>query len=212
MVRSAAPIRRLAALARAGAAHSSAARNASGDALSSERLSRERRPAAPLSRNPGTCFGLSFAFLVASALALAEQAGAKHASAPPRRGPVLWRADMEDRTLADWYFLKGGDGRNYGGGEYNSDGGDSAASSAAANRGGAWSARQTSAPSATRLSGTPLFCWYEPDRIGLHYSAWFYFPQRLSIGGWFLLWQWKSPDETRNDPLWGLLVESDDAR
>jgi Polysaccharide lyase len=162
-----------------------------------------------LSRNPGTCFGLSFAFLVASALALTEQAGAKHASAPPRRGPVLWRADMEDRTLADWYFPKGGDGRNYGGGEYNSDGGASAASSAAANRSGAWSARQTIAPSAMGPSGTRLFRWYEPDRhSALYYSAWFLFPRAMALqpGGWFNLMQWKSIRGRDNDPMWAILV------
>ncbi len=123
---------------------------------------------------------------------------------PPPGGSVLWTADMEEGTLADWYFPEIGAWGNHGGGEY-SDGGDSAAS----NSGGAWSARQAIALSAARSSGTRLFRWHEPDRhSALYYSAWFLFPEEMVLqpGGWFNLMQWKSIRDPDNDPMWAVLV------
>jgi chitodextrinase len=122
-------------------------------------------------------------------------------------------ADMEEGNLDDWYYpsteAKTG---YYGGGEYNSGTGNSVASTAVAHS-GTYSAAQTIDVSSGSPSGTRLFRWEESDRYReLYYSAWFYFPQRMRLGaGWFLLWQWKSTNATRNDPLWGLLIENDPA-
>ena len=172
-------------------------------------------------RGAGSAVGLALSTSSRTGVALASRerrARAPHlrvvggVSAPPphpNRGAVLWRADMEEGTLSDWYFPERGEWGKYGGGEYNSDGGDSTATPGAANARGAWSARQTIAASTSGSSGTRLFRWREPDRHSeLYYSAWFLFPKAIALQprGWFNLMQWKSIRGRNNDSMWAILV------
>ena len=118
---------------------------------------------------------------------------------------------MDEGSLGDWYFPSSGRNGDHGGGEYDSGNGDSTISRARAHS-GSFSAAQRIDVSNGSSSGTRLFRWREPDQHReLYYSAWFYFPRRMRVKGWFMPMQFKSRDATRNDPLWGLLVENDGA-
>jgi hypothetical protein len=107
---------------------------------------------------------------------------------------------MEEGSLADWYFPESSAVRSYGGGEYNSDGGDSVASSERA-RSGAWAVKAT-LPGA---GGTRLFRWQEARaNRDLVYEAWFYLPAAYRItGNYWNLFQFKSRSTAGAvDPLW----------
>jgi Polysaccharide lyase len=119
---------------------------------------------------------------------------------------VLWRADMEEGTLADWYYPEAGRTGDYGGGEYNSGSGDTTASTEQA-RSGSWSARATLADGS---GGTRLFRWRESrvHRVA-SYSAWFHFPVAEWVSGYWNIMQFKSRSAGgANDPIWFLDVQT----
>jgi hypothetical protein len=144
---------------------------------------------------------VALVLIVTGALALEWNT---EASLPPG---VLWRADMEEGSLADWYHPEAGPSGDYGGGEYNSGSGDTTASTKRA-RSGSWSARATLA---TGSGGTRLFRWRESrvHRVAT-YSAWFYFPvaEWASSGYWNIM-QFKSRSAGgADDPIWFLDVQT----
>jgi hypothetical protein len=120
---------------------------------------------------------------------------------------VLWRADMEEGSLADWYYPEADRSGNHGGGEYNSGSGGTTASTKQA-RSGSWSARATLA---TGTGGTRLFRWRESrvHRVA-SYSAWFYFPVAERVtGGYWNIMQFKSRSVGGAvDPIWFLDVQT----
>jgi hypothetical protein len=120
---------------------------------------------------------------------------------------LLWKADMEEGTLADWYSPLPGPSGDYGGGEYNSGNAD-ATPSAKRSHEGAYSVRMA-LPSGK--GGTRLFRWRElhANRETI-VSAWFYFPRayRPTARGRYLnLFQFKSRSPSGPvDPLLWLNV------
>ena len=114
----------------------------------------------------------------------------------PPRSRALWSADMEERTLADWYEPSRVESlsHEHGGGEYNSRGGNSYASDEVAHSGRV-SAKQVISTSGGS-SGTRLFRWkeYRSLRVGqgLSCSAWIYLPRPVSVAGYFNIFQFKS--------------------
>ena len=89
-----------------------------------------------------------------------------------------WTGDHEEGTMSDWYVGSGG-------GEFNSGGGVSAASTDVAHT-GKYSAKATistpPSPSAVRL-----FRWAESRvKPEAYYGAWFYFPQVYTTDWWFI--------------------------
>jgi hypothetical protein len=140
----------------------------------------------------------------------------RSAQPPPSDAPVtgdlVWRADMEEGNLSDWYYPSTGHFGDYGGGEYNSNSADSSASMTVARSGG-WSAVQAiDASLLNPTSGTRLFRWYEPDRHrALYYSVWFYFPFSTTIAGdaYLDVFQFKSLNENGlSTPMWGVLIDN----
>jgi len=127
---------------------------------------------------------------------------------PPPNPPstdrvVIWQAGMENGDLSEWAEPGGS---NYGGGEFNSSGGDSWASQDVA-RGGGWSAKMVLSNGS---GGTRLFRWREPGQNPeAFYSAWFYFPTRYEPDSWWNIFQFKSKvSESKNDPFWLLKVQN----
>jgi hypothetical protein len=123
----------------------------------------------------------------------------------PSPGTLLWSAGFETGNVTEWYFPSTGPVGNYGGGVFNSGSADSAASMDYAHT-GQWSLRQTI--SAPPLSGARMFRWLEPQLYPeLHYSAWFYFPERYSVGTFWNVFQWKSKrSSVQIDPFFVLNV------
>jgi hypothetical protein len=104
---------------------------------------------------------------------------------------ILWSADHEEGNMSDWYTPSGG-------GEFNSGGGVSAASTDVAHT-GRYSAKATistpPSPSAVRL-----FRWAESRaNPEAYYSAWFYFP-RIYTPSWWIIDQFKSRECSTCDP------------
>lgn len=116
---------------------------------------------------------------------------------------IIWTAGMETGDLSEWADPGG---RDSGGGEFNSGGGDSWASREVAH-GGEWSAKMVLSDG---VGGTRLFRWRESNaRKEAYYSAWFYFPQRYVRDEWWNIFQFKSQlSDTRNDPFWIIGVEN----
>jgi hypothetical protein len=123
---------------------------------------------------------------------------------------LLWSADMEEGSLADWYSPRSGPYGDFGGGEYNSDGGVTTVSAEQAHK-GSLAARMTLPDG---HGGTRLFRWHE---LRLHQetvqAAWLYFPRRYSrVGGngqFFNLFQFKSRSSSGAvDPIWYLDVSN----
>ena len=113
----------------------------------------------------------------------ATSSGTFTVSAPPPPPTILWSADHEEGNMSDWYTPSGG-------GEFNSGGGVSSASTDVAHS-GRYSAKATIAtppsPSAVRL-----FRWAESRaNPEAYYSAWFYFP-RIHTPSWWIIDQFKS--------------------
>ncbi len=144
-------------------------------------------------------------YRTAAALAALALAGAL-ASAPAvpeataQAGAVLWRADHEEGTLADW----DPDG---GGGEFNSGNGDTSAATFDGRR----VARQAITMNGASNNGTRMFRWSEADRYSeAYYSTWVYVPQRYSVGGWWNFFQFKSKsaDGSKNDAFWQLNIRN----
>ena len=144
--------------------------------------------------------------LLVVVLADTTRTGASGARPAAGSGPsILWEGDMEEGSLADW---SSGDA----GGEFNSDGGDTAPSRRRAHT-GSWSARATLRQGS---GGTRLFRWGEARaQRDLLYETWLYFPRGYRLTGnprdgrYWVLFQFKSRDESdRNDPIWFLNVRS----
>jgi hypothetical protein len=111
---------------------------------------------------------------------------------------TIWSADHEAGNMNQWYL-------NSGGGEFNSGAGDTVVTTERA-RGGRYGLKMniTTPPE----SGTRMFRWYEPQRNPrLQYSAWFYFPQRYSVGTYWNIFQWKSKrSSSQIDPFYVLNI------
>jgi hypothetical protein len=124
---------------------------------------------------------------------------------------VLWRADMEEGSLADWYFPEiSQDAPNIGGGEFDSDNGVASATQEQAHT-GRWSARLALPEGA---GGSRLFRWRETRAFReVLVTVWLYFPRTYRVNGqyWNVL-QFKSRSATgENDPLWFLDVANTEA-
>jgi hypothetical protein len=108
----------------------------------------------------------------------------------------LWAAGQEEGSLVGWYAPATSESTlvPHGGGEYDSGVADSVASQEEAHSGG-WSAKQTIDTSGGS-SGTRLFRWNEFRSLlpgqGAYASVWVFIPQRVQIGGYFNLFQFKS--------------------
>ena len=112
---------------------------------------------------------------------------------------ILWTGDHEEGNMSDWYVGSGG-------GEFNSGGGVSAASTDVAHT-GKYSAKATistpPSPSAVRL-----FRWAE-SRVNpeAYYGAWFYFPQVYTTDWWFVdQFKSRSCGTCDPDPFWFVQV------
>ena len=112
---------------------------------------------------------------------------------------VVWSTDFESGNLNAW--SAGG-----GGGMFNSGNGNVTVTTERAHS-GSRSAKMTINATGSD-TGARLHRWAEPDSMkGAYYSAWYYFPQRVSVqGGWWNILQFKSRTSSRNDPFWILYV------
>jgi hypothetical protein len=135
--------------------------------------------------------------------------GEVDAAAPPSLAPaagastqrtVVWEGDHETGDLSAW-------STGWGGGEFNNGAAASIASQDVA-RSGSWSAKLTIDTTSGNDTGVRLFRWNESRALTeAYYSAWFYFPERVSTpGGWWNLLQFKSRTATANDATWILNV------
>ena len=105
-------------------------------------------------------------------------------------GTVVWSADMETGDKTQW---------NNGGGEFNSGSATASASTDYAH-GGRYSLKMSISTPST--SAVRMFRWQESRTYPkLHYSTWFYFPQRISVPTFWNILQWKSSTSTNNDPF-----------
>ena len=119
---------------------------------------------------------------------------------------------MEEGSMADWYYPAKSASGDFGGGEYDSDSGVSAASMDIAHS-GKWSVKSTLS---NGIGGTRLFRWREPRaNRSAYFSSWVYFPSNFTLtanpsnGQYFLLYQFKSRSvDGRNDPVWGFYVKN----
>jgi hypothetical protein len=117
---------------------------------------------------------------------------------------------MEEGTLADWYSPQPAAIGNFGGGEYNSDGGVTTVSDERS-RSGSFAAKLT-LPGGH--GGTRLFRWRELRRHQeTLQTAWFFFPRsytKIGTDGSFLnLFQFKSRSISGAvDPMWYLDVSN----
>jgi len=130
----------------------------------------------------------------------------------PVSSDVIWRGDMESGSLSDWYAPETSATGNYGGGEYNSGGGDTAAVPGMAHS-GLYSAQ---ANLLSGSGGTRLFRWREPRaNRELVYSAWFYIPSAFRLTGdpsnghFWDIFQFKSRSTSGAiDPMWYLDLQN----
>jgi hypothetical protein len=164
--------------------------------------------AGVISGNPTTAgvFGASFQVTDASATPQTATSGVLTINvAAATSGRVIWSADVETGDTSQWYYPASNANGGEGGGEFNSGTGDSVASRDFAHS-GSWSLRMriTTPPE----SGTRMFRWLEPHTYPkLRYSAWFYFPQRYSVGTYWNIFQWKSKTSAGQvDPFFVLNV------
>jgi hypothetical protein len=132
------------------------------------------------------------------------------AIAAPRRGSIIWSADMETGDLSQWSFPDVPGGPNAGGGVFTS-GIANAIADNLAHRGNHSAKLSITTPNVP-TSGTRLFRWKESHAYpNLYYSAWYYFPRRYVPDGdpsWWNVFGWKSKHSTGNDPFFALNVGS----
>lgn len=122
-------------------------------------------------------------------------------------GTTLWNGDLEEGSLADWYFPSASATGDFGGGEYNSGSGDTTASTAIAHS-GTWSQKMTLS---NGVGGTRMFRWRElrANRT-TRQSVWMYIPKNYTLtadpntGRYWILFEFKSrtADNAHNDPFW----------
>ena len=141
-------------------------------------------------------------------VALRPGSASPSAAAPdgrPASGSILWAGGMEDGLLSDWYYPSREPTGDYGGGEYNSGNGDSFATQERA-RTGSWSVKQCIDSPGGSSNGTRLFRWRETRNAAdpAVFSTWLYIPQRVAVGSYLNVFQFKSrtADDTRNEPFW----------
>ena len=132
---------------------------------------------------------------------------------PPPPSNVVWTGDMEEGSLADWYYPSTGPSGDYGGGLYNSGRYEAVASQDRAHTGSTALRARIWTPSSP-TSGVRAFRWRESRLYrAAYYSAWFYVPTSYTLTGdpccgrYWNLFQFKSRSTTgRNDPVWALYV------
>lgn len=135
-----------------------------------------------------TCRDISLGLAFASGVVL--MAGLWIHDATAQTSNILWSADHEEGDLSDWYTPSGG-------GEFNSGGGVSTASTDVA-RSGRYSAKATI--TAPPTAGVRLFRWRESRaNPEAYYSAWYYFP-RIYRPSWWIIFQFKSRAGSTLDP------------
>jgi hypothetical protein len=125
------------------------------------------------------------------------------------RGRVLWTADMEEGSLADWFAPERAERGDHGGGEYNSGAANSTASTEQRHSGG-WAVKTV----VRRAGGTRLFRWRELHaNRDLRMSVWLYFPRNYRLTGdpnrgrFWNVFQFKSGSRGgRKDPFWFLNI------
>ncbi len=98
---------------------------------------------------------------------------------------------------------------NHCGGEYNSSGGVSGASTNVA-RSGHYAARLHLPDTGSRQQGVRLVRWCESQHhTEAYYSAWYYFPRAYTVNYWWGVMQWKSADSAgRQQSAWMVGVNS----
>jgi hypothetical protein len=122
---------------------------------------------------------------------------------PPASSPsasdVLWFADHESGTMAQWWA-------NSCGGIYN-NGGATASTSTRVARNGRYAAQMT-IQNVSSDQGARLFRWCESrSNTELFYSTWMYFPTtHQATAGWWNVFQYKSKTPTRHDPFFILNI------
>lgn len=128
-------------------------------------------------------------------------------SPPP--GELLWSADIEEGSLADWYQPERDARGDFGGTEENSGSGDTTVSKEQAHSG----EHGMKMVLGNGEGGTRMFRWRElRSQRETVVSVWIYMPRSYALtadrstGGFFNLFQFKSrsQDGTRNDPFWFL--------
>lgn len=147
------------------------------------------------SRKRNICLALVFA---CSVLVVLSTFSTDEADA---QATILWSADHEEGDMSDWYA-------NGGGNESNSGNGVSRASRDFV-RSGSWSAKGTITTPPTagvrlfrKARGNPNPATYS------YYSAWYYFPQRMTAVGFNNIFQFKSQDANGvSDPFWSLQLK-----
>jgi hypothetical protein len=130
---------------------------------------------------------------------------------------LLWAGDMDENSLADWYYPETSATGDFGGGLFNSGVFDSTASNGN-HRSGSYSLRATIS-TLTGTSGVRAFRWRESrGNRELYYSAWFLIPTNFTLtadpntGQFWNLFQFKSRSTTgRNDPVWGFYADPNGA-
>jgi hypothetical protein len=126
-------------------------------------------------------------------------------SLAPTGSEVLWRGDMEEGSLADWFAPSTSASGSYGGGEYNSGSGDTVNTSSPAHSG-----TQSAKATVNGSGGTRLFRWKElRENRELYLESWFYFPANATLiadpgsGRYWNIFQLKSRSTSgANDPFW----------
>lgn len=133
------------------------------------------------------------------------------------QGAVLWLADHEEVSEADWYQPNDA---GHGGGEYNSGcAGSAPVYGFGRDPSGTdpWPfslVLTMAAPCGTlAVSGTRMFRWLESQQYAdLVYKVWYYFPHAFTLTDpvtpWWNIMTWKSASTTpaRNDPFFNLNV------
>jgi hypothetical protein len=143
----------------------------------------------------------------------------KHVTGPaspsgsPLSGSVLWSADMETGDLSQWSHPDVPGGPNAGGGVFESGTATASVDVVSLSHGGIHSAKlfiNTLHSPEVSTSGVRLFRWLEPEiHSELHYSVWYYFPQRFTANGnppWWNVFGWKSQRGDASDPFFALNV------
>lgn len=116
---------------------------------------------------------------------------------PPQ---LVWAADLESGDLSSWEA----DGC---GGEFNTGNGEARVTDVVAHS-GRYSVELSVATDNGTDNATRLMRWCEPsEHDAAYFSAWYYFPQHVDVSaGWWNIFQFKSRNETANDPWWILNV------
>jgi hypothetical protein len=144
-------------------------------------------------------------FVVRNAATSPSEPAPSPAPSPAPGGPsasdVLWYADHEGGSMAQW-------SANGCGGIFN-NGGATASTSTRVARNGRYSAQMT-IQNVSGDQGARLFRWCESrSHADLYYSTWMFFPTTFqATAGWWNVFQFKSKTPTRNDPFFILNISN----